>query len=321
MSRCSPTPGALICTTLALILAAACSDEVSAPRAAPRGLAPRADASPAAAPSKSTLPTGKGFGINEAPTSLPRTKYRIDYHNQLVLTGRQDVYLIWYGDWSSKSLDQTIVGDLVSTIGNTPYMNVVRLYSDSRDSIASSAMIYAGAVSDTYSHGSILSDEDIKDIADQKILNFELPADPQGIYVVLASPDVSASSGQGASYCAMHGTTPLFGANLRFIYVGGPSRSVVRCAPQTIGPNGTTDGDAMAYLLAAEFADVVTDPFLGSWYDRLGLEVADKCAWTYGATYKAPNGAAANVRLSQRDYLLPQLWAPSKSGGACALHW
>jgi hypothetical protein len=238
-----------------------------------------------------------------------------------VLTGAQNVYLIWYGDWSNKGLDQTIVGEMVATIGGTPYFNLVRNYSDSRNSVASSGVIYAGAAYDTYSHGSILTDDDIKDIPAQTMLNFGLPADPQGIYVVLASPDVSASSGQVASYCAMHGTMPVFGANLRFIYVGGPLRSLVRCSPQPVGPNGTSDGDGMAYLLAGQLADVVTDPFLGAWYDRYGLEIADKCAWTYGATYKAPNGAMANVRLGQRDYLLPQLWVPSKSGGACALHW
>ena len=321
MSGRSLIPGAVSGATLTLVLVAGCGDGVSAPPVAMRGLAPSAVASPAAAPSKSTLPTGKGFGINNDPNPLPRTKYRIEYHNQRVLTGPQNVYLIWYGDWTNKSLDQTIVGEMVATIGGTPYLNVVRLYSDSRDSVASSWVVYAGAVNDAYSHSSILSDDDIKDIVDQKIVNFEFPADPQGIYVVLASPDVSASSGQVSSYCAMHGTTPLFGANLRFIYVGGPLRSLVRCAPQAVGPNGTSDGDGMAYLLAGQLADVVTDPFFGTWYDRYGLEVADKCAWTYGTTYKAPNGALANVRLSQRDYLLPQLWIPSKSGGTCALHW
>jgi hypothetical protein len=47
--------------------------------------------------------------------------------------------------------------------------------------------------------------------------------------------------------------------------------------------------------------------------------MADKCAWNFGTTYKAPNGALANVHLGTRDYLVQQLWLPSKNGGSCAL--
>lgn len=321
MSGLSPNRGTVSLAALTLILVAACRGDVSAPNVETRGFAPRPDASFAATTGKSTLPTGKGFGINNDPNPPQRTKYRIEYHNQAVLTGPQNLYFIWYGDWANRSLDQQIVGELAATIGNSPYLNVARLYSDAQGNSASSSVVYAGGVYDTFSHGSEPSDDDIKDIVDQKILNFELPADPQGIYVVAASPEVSASSGQVASYCAMHGTTKLFSARERFIYIGGPARSVVRCSPQPVGPNGTIDGDGMAYLLAAELADILTDPFLNAWYDRLGLEVADKCAWTYGTTYQAANGSLANVHLGQRDYLLPQLWVPSRNGGSCALHW
>lgn len=322
MSGRSISRGTLPTTALIMILSTACGDDVSAPRIATGGLAPRPGASLAAAPNKGSLPTGKGFGINNDPNPLPRSKYRIDNHNQAVLRGRQNLYFIWYGDWTGadRSLDQQIVGEMAATIGVTPYLNIVQLYSDASGRNASSGVVYAGAVYDSYSHGSELSDNDIKDVVNQKMINFELPGDTQGIFVVVSSPDVTATSGQVASYCAMHGTTDLYSAKWPFIYVGSPARSVVRCAPQPVGPNGTTNGDGIAYLLAAELADILTDPFLNAWYDRLGLEVADKCAWTYGTTYKSANGALANVKLGARDYLLPPLWVPSKSGGSCALH-
>jgi len=319
MSGLSINRGILGCAALTVILATACRDGVSAPNVTTRGLAPRPDASLAAATGKSTLPTGKGFGINNDPNPPQRTKYRMEYHNQAVLTGPQNLYFIWYGDWANRSLDQQIVNELAVTIGNSPYMNIVQLYSESSGHTASSGLVYGGAVNDTYSHSSILSDDDIKDIVKQKIVNFELPGDIQGIFVVLASPDVAAS-GQVESYCAMHGTSDFYSHRWPFIYIGGPARSTVRCSPQPVGPNGTINGDGMAYLLAAQLADILTDPFLNAWYDRLGLEVADKCAWTYGTTYTAANGSLANVHLGARDYLLPPLWVPSKNGGSCALH-
>jgi hypothetical protein len=75
----------------------------------------------------------------------------------------------------------------------------------------------------------------------------------------------------------------------------------------------------MVSLIASELFNIVTDPQGTAWYDRLGLEGADKCAWTYGTTYLAANGRPANVHLGQRDYLLQQLWVPGKNGGACGL--
>lgn len=245
----------------------------------------------------------------------------MEYHRERVLAGIVDIYFIWYGNWANRGADQTVLTDLASTIGNTPYLNTVRLYPDTSGSPASSSVVYGGSVTDAYSHGVSLSDADMADILYQQFTTYALPDDPQGIYVIFASPEVTATSGLDQSYCAMHAAPVVWGAWARFIFVGAPSRSMSHCSPQPIGPNGTADGDGMAYLFTAELANILTNPLLASWYDRLGLEVADKCAWTFGTTYRAANGAAANVHLGARDYLLPQLWVPSKNGGACALHW
>ena len=320
MPRSALHRGAIGCAALVFMFAA-CRDAVSPPAVPTHGLAPRPGAPLAAAVSKDILPTGNQYGLQDDPNPPARTRYRMEYHRERVFSGQPDIYFIWYGNWTGRSADQQVLTDLASTIGNTPYLNIVRLYPDTSGNVASSSVVYGGSVTDNYSHGSTLSDADMEDILYQQFINNALPDDPQGIYVIFSSPDVVASSGQDVSYCAMHRASVVWGAWARFIYVGAPSRSPSHCAPQLVGPNGTLDGDGMAYLFTAELANVLTDPLLVSWYDRLGLEVADKCAWTFGTTYNAPNGSAANVRLGQRDYLLPQLWVPSKNGGACALHW
>ena len=46
----------------------------------------------------------------------------------------------------------------------------------------------------------------------------------------------------------------------------------------------------------------------------------DKCAWSFGSTYTASNGATANVRIGGRDFLLQQNWV-NAAGGYCALAW
>ena len=58
---------------------------------------------------------------------------------------------------------------------------------------------------------------------------------------------------------------------------------------------------------------------IDAWYDRYGSENADKCAWTFGPTHRAANGAPANVLLGNEDWLIQQNWVATSPQG-CALH-
>ncbi len=40
----------------------------------------------------------------------------------------------------------------------------------------------------------------------------------------------------------------------------------------------------------------------------------DRCVGTTGSTYKAPNGALANMKLGSRHFLLEQNWANTSPG-------
>ena len=76
----------------------------------------------------------------------------------------------------------------------------------------------------------------------------------------------------------------------------------------------------MASIIAHEFEESASDPDLNAWYDRRGAENADKCAWTFGATYTTNNGSLANMKLGQRDFLIQQNWV-NAAGGYCALRY
>jgi hypothetical protein len=76
----------------------------------------------------------------------------------------------------------------------------------------------------------------------------------------------------------------------------------------------------MASVLSHEFEETTSDPDLNAWYDAQGQENADKCAWTFGSQYQAPNGARANMRLGNRDFLIQQNWV-NADGGGCALSY
>jgi hypothetical protein len=73
----------------------------------------------------------------------------------------------------------------------------------------------------------------------------------------------------------------------------------------------------MASIIAHELEEATTDPDLNAWYDSRGDENADKCAWTFGATSRAPNGSQYNMMLGTRQYLIQQNWV-NDSGGYCA---
>ncbi|HEV8215334.1 MAG TPA: hypothetical protein VGP95_05855 [Gemmatimonadaceae bacterium] len=131
--------------------------------------------------------------------------------------------------------------------------------------------------------------------------------------------DVQGTSGFGSTYRARHGHLDHNGAPIRSGFLGLPDQNPTNCGPSGTGPNGTVGADAAAFHLVGLLSDIVTDPDLTGWSDKLGLEMADKCVWTYGTTYTAANGRRANFKFGQRDSLIPELWVPSKGGGACQM--
>ena len=55
--------------------------------------------------------------------------------------------------------------------------------------------------------------------------------------------------------------------------------------------------------------EAFTDPDITAYYDPVGGENGDMCAWSFGPDATTlPNGAAYNVKLGARRYLLQQIW-------------
>src|SRR5262249_39939970 len=83
-------------------------------------------------------------------------------------------------------------------------------------------------------------------------------------------------------------------------------------------PNGSPGADGMVSVIAHELEESTSDPQLNAWYDSSLYENADKCAWTFGATFTSSNGAIANMMLNGREYLVQQNWVNS-GAGSCAV--
>lgn len=294
---------------IALALTAACDG--ATPPVAPSAAAPDA---PLLAKIQ-VRPTGAGIGV--IGSKVKRTSQTMAYHGGPMMLAPKNVYFIWYGNWTGGRTPQILI-DFVSNLGGSGYFQINSLYRNAVGVGPTNALSYIGSIFDDYSYGKSFSyNLEVGLVAAASVATGRLPADPDGIYVVFTAADVNVP-GFGTAYCGFHNITSSGGVTLKYVVVGHPAGAPAKCQPQAVGPNGDAAADAMASVLAAELSNTVTDPELTAWYDRYGLEPADKCAWTYGTTYATANGARANVRLGGFDFLLQQLWIP-KQRGFCAL--
>ena len=244
----------------------------------------------------------------------------ISYHGGPVLVNGVNAYYIWYGNWSGNTAT-TILKVLAQYIGGSPYFNINTTYYNGSGVHALNLVRLAGQTNDNYSQGTALSDAGIQAVVKAAISSGALgPADPAGVYFVLTSADVSETSGFCTQYCGWHTHGTIAGTDIKYAFIGNPARCPSACSAQTTSPNGNLGADAMASIIAHELEEGTTDPDLNAWYDRRGYENADKCAWTFGATYITANGAHANMNLGGLDFLIQQNWV-NASGGYCALKY
>lgn len=277
------------------------------------------------------VPSGKGWGERATPTPgwvtqgnngngnagiKPARTSGISYHGGPVMTGTVSTYFIWYGNWAGNSAT-SILADLATHIGSSPYFNINKSYYNSANVHVSGATQPGASGYDNYSKGTALTDANIQAIVAAQISSNALPKDPTGVYFVLTSADVNATSGFCTQYCGWHTHGTILGTDIKYSFVGNPDRCPSACAAQAVGPNGNAGADGMASIIAHELEEAVTDPDLNAWYDRQGAENADKCAWTFGTTSTGSNGALYNVTLGSRNYLIQRNWSAATQ--ACGM--
>lgn len=243
----------------------------------------------------------------------------INYHNGPILTGTTHIYYIWYGNWALNPTASGILTNLAQKIGGSPRYNINTTYYDINGTNVSNSVTYAGTTTYTYPYGVALSDAQIQTVVSTAIQTNKLPNDTNGVYFVLTSKDVTATSGFCTSYCGWHSQTTVLGKDIKYAFVGDPSQKCpTACEAQTVSPNNNPGADGMASVIVHELEETATDPDFNAWYDNLGWENSDKCAWTFGTTKYASNNSQYNMTLGTLKYLIQQNWV-NASGGYCAL--
>jgi hypothetical protein len=265
-------------------------------------------------------PNGRGFGEHRGHDhpkgAAPKTKTPgagIDYHGGPLMVAGPNVYLIWYGDWSTTS--QAIIVDLIDGLGGSPWFNIATTYYDASKTHVANQVTLINQAHDNYSRGKSLSDAAIK-----AIVQAQNPADTNGVYFVLTAQDVNETSGFCTQYCGWHDNATINGRDIKYAFVGNPARCPRSCTNGTAAPNGDVGADGAASIIAHELVEATTDPDLNAWYDRKGNENADKCAWTFGATHSNGTGIYNMVLGGGRSFLIQQNWV-NAGNGYCSVQY
>jgi hypothetical protein len=274
-------------------------------------------------PVRSLAPTGTGIPHEVATKVKPARpgSNGIDYHGGPVMTGTKTVYYIWYGKsgWgANSSAEVPILENLAQNIGGSPYFNINTTYTNGSGGKVDNSITFGGSVADNSSYlGTSLSDAQIQQIVADKITSGALPKSTNAVYFVLTSSNVNATSGFCTQYCGWHTHGTIGGSDIKYAFIGDPTRCPSSCAAQATGPNGASGADGMASIISHELEEAASDPDLNAWYDRRGNENADKCAWTFG-TVTTTGGVQSNITLGSRRYLIQQNWV-NASGGSCKM--
>ena len=290
-----------------------------------------------AAQGQRLVPSGKGYGV---PVNLghalgdvigPQAN-GIDYHGGPVMGTTKKgvkVYIIWYGNWAVQSPGgKQIVVDMLKNVTGTPYYNINSTYYQNNDpaQYVRNKVKLKGQIDDVNkSLGSALSDAAIKQLVTNAISSAALPKDDKGVYFVLTTKDVNATSGFCTAYCGWHSNATILGSDIKYSFVGDAARCINSCAVQNTSPNNNPGVDGMNSVIMHELVEAATDPDVGTgpyaWYQNsTGMENADKCSWTFGATQTAANGSKYNVTWGARQFMIQQNWV-NASGGYCSMQY
>jgi hypothetical protein len=276
------------------------------------------------------VPSGKGFAVpgNSGPSNdSVHTGNKIDYHGGPIMPNTPNAYLIWYGNWKNgpKPSDSkgtvTLMRDFVTGVSGSGYEMINSTYGDNSFDVTGTVALAGEASLKSYPLGKNLSDAQIKTIVSKLITSGKLPSDENGLYFLLTTSDVTATSGFCSFYCGWHTNATIGGKNIKYSFVGNPDRCPTGCEAQTNSPNGNSGADGMASIVAHEMEEMISDPNVGTgpyaWYQNAsGGENADLCAWKFGTLLGGSIGNGGyNETFGGHNWLIQMNWENARGGG------
>jgi hypothetical protein len=276
---------------------------------------------------------GRGGGGSTGSTG-------ISYHGGPVLQSGTNVAAIYWastpiytngpapGTSGSGAGDASNIGIFLRGLGGSPYFNINHSYTDGSGRAIANSVTYTQYWANNSSvpaNGQSISDAQMVAMLQSGFNSSALTYEPSTVYAIFTAGTVNLGGGFGTQYCAYHyrGTVTINGVSSTVLYAAMPYNAAYQGACTVGSPaNGAYDpgADYEVNTLAHEIEEATTDPRGSAWFDTRGYENADKCAWTFGTTYKTASGGDANMNLGGKDFLIQRNWVNAGSGG-CALFW
>jgi hypothetical protein len=72
--------------------------------------------------------------------------------------------------------------------------------------------------------------------------------------------------------------------------------------------------DSTVNVTSHEANETITDALGNAWYDRIGYETGDKCAWNFGGALGSNGSGQYNQVINGHDYYMQGEWSNHSSG-------
>lgn len=323
-----------------LALLAACSESVTPTQpvdpAAPGATTEFQDAPPIAVMQlrRDVALAPEREGANTGATRAAATSSGIIYHNGPILTTPKTAAIYWsstaiYNGAPASGVgsgpDGSLIGYFMANLGSSAYWGINNTYTNSAGGRVAKSLGFLGYWATGTTPPAKPTDADMQALLNQGFATGKLTWDPQAVYAIFTGPGINLGGGFGSQYCAYHFwyTAPATagaaaGKVVKYAAMPYNADFPTGCMGQTTGPNGDAAADGEMNTLAHELEEAATDPEGSAWYDRRGNENADKCAWNFGVTQTAANGARWNIQVGTKQFYVQQNWK-NVAGGGCFL--
>jgi Phosphate-induced protein 1 conserved region len=254
----------------------------------------------------------------------------IVYHGGPIMAGPINLYVVYYGSFTAAQ--HSILDTFLQHVGGSKAFNVTTEYYDAQGQFIQNAFNYdptTNSYDDAYSMGKTLSGDFFEtQLLHNAVAGGHLPSDVNGIYILTISPDVALPDNV---WCAYHAYSPVIieGAEVAYAVAADPPSATgilggcsgtIAIYHDKLSPNFDMGMDEVADAMIHELAETVSDPIINAWFTFTGEEMADVCNFNYGPLFRAPNGARANAKFGNRDYLVQQLWSMEDPVGCVQRH-
>lgn len=243
-------------------------------------------------PSVASVNAEKIFLTKEAGRLAQQPATDLLYHNGPVMTAPVTVRPIY---WGTKWANLNYIGDkttgltnLYSGYSNSAHAAISSQYGQSNGAKTSTVVSVVAPVIDTtaakYSRTLDISKEVLK-------MN-PTSLDETAYYPVYT--DIPRGS---AKFCAWHSSfTTTDGKHIKFAFFFDIQNDT-SCSVTGAYTEPSLVTQSLANVSIHELAEAMTDPEITAWYDKNGLENADKCAWKF-----------KEVTLNQTKWILQGEW-------------